>query len=105
MFLRSGKEKQISLKSSPKRKSLKRKLQKSPRPKSPATPTSFDNIYLNTKSPASYSSNVKAFVQQKRSISVHKRRIDNFSRRQIIVPGPYHSISCDLIDYSMYKVE
>lgn len=62
----------------------------------------FDDIYLDTKNPASYSSSVKSFMNQKTSISLHKRRIRNFKRRKIIVPGPYHSISCDLIDYSMY---
>lgn len=63
----------------------------------------YDDIYLDVKNPASYSSNVKAFVEQKASISLHKRRIRNFERRQIIIPGPFHSISCDLIDYSMYS--
>jgi len=65
--------------------------------------TDYNDIYLDVKNPASYSSNVKAFVQQKASISLHKRKIKNFKRRKIIVPGPYHSISCDLVDYSMYS--
>ena len=42
-------------------------------------------------------------MAQKRSISLHKRKIRNFRRRPIIVPGPYHSISADLIDYQMYS--
>ena len=63
------------------------------------------DIYLDPKNPASYSSNVKAFMQQHASISVHKRRIRNFTRRKIIVPGPFHSISCDLIDYTMYGAQ
>lgn len=65
--------------------------------------SSFDDIYKDTKNPASYSSNVRAFMNQKRSISIHKRRIKNFTRRQIIVPGPFHSISADLIDYQSYS--
>ena len=65
--------------------------------------SSFDEIYKDTKNPASYSSNVRAFMNQKRSISIHKRRIKNFTRRQIIVPGPFHSISADLIDYQSYS--
>ena len=31
----------------------------------------FEDIYLDTKNPASYSSNVKAFFAQKNSISLH----------------------------------
>lgn len=65
----------------------------------------YNDIYLDVKNPASYSSNVKAFVEQKKSISLHKRRINNFVRRKIIIPGPFHSISCDLIDYSMYSTK
>ena len=67
----------------------------------PAPPVSYEDIYLDTENPASYSSNVHAFMSQKRSISLHKRKIRNFKRRPIIVPGPYHSICADLIDYSM----
>ena len=40
-------------------------------------------------------------MNQKKSISVHKKRVKNFKRRQIIVPGPFHTISADLIDYQM----
>lgn len=65
--------------------------------------SSFDEIYKDTKNPVSYSSNVRAFMNQKRSISIHKRRIKNFTRRQIIVPDPFHSISADLIDYQSYS--
>lgn len=68
----------------------------------PKENTDYNDIYLDTKNAAAYSSNVKAFVSQKSSISLHKKRIRNFTRRQIIVPGPYHSVSWDLIDYSMY---
>ena len=63
--------------------------------------SSFDDIYTDPKNPASYSSNVRNFMNQKRSISLHKKRIKNFKRRQIIVPGPFHTISADLIDYQM----
>ena len=63
----------------------------------------FDDIYLDEKNAASYSSNVKAFMSQKRSISLHKRKIRNFPRRPIIVPGPFHSISADLIDYQQFS--
>ena len=42
------------------------------------------------------------FINQKESISLHKKKIRNFKRRSIIVPGPFHSISCDLIDYQQY---
>ena len=42
-------------------------------------------------------------MNQKASISVHKRRIENFKRRPIVVPGPFHSVSADLIDYSKYS--
>ena len=80
--------------------------QQAPRPKSPSstqTPSDLNNIYLDIKNPVSYSSNVREFLRQKTSISVHKRRIENFKRRQIIVPGPFHSVSADLIDYSKYS--
>ena len=63
--------------------------------------SSYNDIYTDLKNPASYSSNVRSFMSQKKSISVHKKRIKNFSRRQIIVPGPFHTISADLIDYQM----
>ena len=42
-------------------------------------------------------------MAQKKSISLHKRKIRNFSRRPIIVPGPFHSISADLIDYQRFS--
>ena len=42
-------------------------------------------------------------MNQKRSISLHKKKIKNFKRRQIIIPGPFHTISADLIDYQMIK--
>ena len=73
-----------------------------PRPTA-AQPASFDDIYVDSKNPASYSSNVKAFMAQKKSISLHKRKIRNFPRRPIIVPGPFHSISADLIDYQRFS--
>lgn len=63
----------------------------------------FNDIYTDPKNPASYSSNVRSFMNQKKSISVHRRRIKNFKRRQIIVPGPFHTISADLIDYQMLR--
>ena len=70
---------------------------------SPVPPVSYEDIYLDKENPASYSSNVHAFMSQKRSISLHKRKIRNFKRRPIIVPGPFHSICADLIDYQMYS--
>lgn len=42
-------------------------------------------------------------MNQKRSISLHRKRIKNFKRRQIIVPGPFHTISADLIDYQKIR--
>ena len=68
-----------------------------------AQPASFDDIYLDPKNAASYSSDVKAFMAQKKSISLHKRKIHNFPRRPIIVLGPYHSISADLFDYQQFS--
>ena len=63
----------------------------------------YNDIYRDIKNPASYSSNVKAFISQKESLSLHRRKIRNFKRRKIVVTGPFHSISYDLIDYSMYS--
>lgn len=77
-------------------------------PRQPQSPpkvaplVSYDDIYADPKNSASYSSNVKAFMAQKESISLHKRKIRNFPRRPIIVPGPFHSISADLIDYQRF---
>lgn len=68
-----------------------------------APPVSLNDIYLDTKNPASYSSSVKAFMAQTKSISLHKRKIRNFPRRPIIVPGPFHSISADLIEYQQFS--
>ena len=65
--------------------------------------SSFNDIYTDVKNPAAYSSNVRAFVNQKRSISLHKKRIKNFVRRQYIIPGPFHTISADLIDYQKFQ--
>ena len=73
------------------------------RPKAVDPAVSFNDIYADPKNPASYSSNVKAFMAQKQSISLHKRKIRNFPRRPIIVPGPYHSICADLIDYQRFS--
>ena len=42
-------------------------------------------------------------MAQKQSISLHKRKIRNFPRTPIIVPGPYHSICADLIDYQRFS--
>ena len=82
-------------------KAQKKISQKTPTPDRQVLSSSFDDIYTDPKNPASYSSNVRSFMNQKRSISVHKRRVKNFRRRQIIVPGPFHTISADLIDYQM----
>ena len=68
-----------------------------------AQEVSYDDIYTDPKNKASYSSDVKAFMAQKKSISLHKRKIRNFLRRPIIVPGPFHSISADLIDYQRFS--
>ena len=44
----------------------------------PVPQVSFEDIYLDVKNPSSYSSNVHAFMAQKKSISLHKRKIRNF---------------------------
>ena len=78
---------------------------KKPKASTPTQPlqvnssSQLNEIYTDIKNPASYSSNVRAFFNQKRSISLHKKRIKNFVRRQYIIPGPFHTIAADLIDY------
>ena len=62
----------------------------------------LNSIYTDTNDPASYSASVSAFIQTKRSLSVHKRKLKNFKRRKWIVPGPYQTICADLIDYQQY---
>ena len=44
-----------------------------------------------------YSRNVKQFIQQHRSSSLHKNIVKNFKRRQWVIPAMLHTISCDLI--------
>lgn len=34
---------------------------------------------------------------------MHKKRIKNFPRRKWIVPGPYHTIAADLVDYQKHS--
>ena len=63
----------------------------------------LNSIYTDTSNPASYSASVAAFLQSKRSLSVHKRKLRNFKRRKWIVPGPYQTICADLIDYQQYS--
>ena len=65
----------------------------------------LNNIYTNINNYASYSADVASFLQQKRSLSLHKRRLKKFPRRKWIVPGPYHTIAADLIDYQQYGRE
>ena len=101
MNLRSRK---IPEKRSERNENVEELPQQAQSPVRPVTPPVFyDDIYTDTKNPASYSSNVKAFMAQKQSISLHKRKIRNFARRPIIVPGPYHSICADLIDYQRFS--
>jgi len=59
----------------------------------------LNNIYTNINNYASYSADVASFLKQKKSLSVHKRKRKIFPRRKWIVPGPYHTICADLIDY------
>ena len=88
----------------PEKKKDERENENQVRPqKAVVPPVSYDDIYRDSKNPASYSSNVKAFMAQKKSISLHRRKIRNFQRRPIIVPGPFHSISADLIDYQRFS--
>ena len=88
----------------PEKKNDERENENQVRPqKAVVPPVSYDDIYRDSKNPASYSSNVKAFMAQKKSISLHRRKIRNFPRRPIIVPGPFHSISADLIDYQRFS--
>ena len=88
----------------PEKKKDERENENQVRPqKAVVPPVSYDDIYRDSKNPASYSSNVKAFMAQKKSISLHRRKIRNFPRRPIIVPGPFHSISADLIDYQRFS--
>lgn len=44
-----------------------------------------------------------AFLRHKASLSIHKRKIKNFKRRSWIVPGPFHTLTADLIDYQQYS--
>ena len=65
----------------------------------------LDEIYTNIENPASYSASVKAFLNQKSSLSLHKRKRKNFKRRKWIVPGPFHTICADLIDYQQFSYQ
>ena len=67
-------------------------LRRAQSPPKVAPQVSFDDIYADTGNAASYSSNVKAFMAQKKSTSLHKRKIRNFPRRPMIVPGPYQFV-------------
>ena len=85
------------------KKTKQKAVPKSPTQELQVTSSSYNDIYTDPKNPASYSSNVRSFMNQKRSISLHRKRIKNFKRRQIIVPGPFHTISADLIDYQKIR--
>ena len=64
-----------------------------------------NEIYTNLDNTASYSASVKSFINQKKSLSLHKKKIKNFTRRKWNVPGPFHTICADLIDYQQYSYQ
>jgi len=55
-----------------------------------ATDLDLNHIYTNIDNHASYSADVAAFLKEKKSLSVHKRKLKNFPRRKWIVPGLMH---------------
>ena len=72
-----------------------------------ATPEMTENeiinqIYSNPKFPSSYSSNLKKFIRQKESLSLHKQRRKRFRRRQVYVGGPWSEIQADTIHFREY---
>ena len=63
----------------------------------------LNEAYTNLDNSLSYSANVKAFLSTKKSISVHKRKLKRFPRRKWLIPGPFHTIASDIIDYQQYS--
>ena len=56
--------------------------------------------WTNLDNAASYSGNVEAILDRAiPTYTVHRPKRNNFKRRAVVVPGPFHSAQTDLIDY------
>ena len=61
------------------------------------------DLYTNLYYPHGYTGNIKNLKETLdtfNAYSLHKPRRKNYSRRPTFVPGPFHSIQADLIEYS-----
>lgn len=52
----------------------------------------LNELYTNPTVPSGYSGDLKKFIMQKESISRHKRKINIFKRRKVVVFGPWVAI-------------
>ena len=62
----------------------------------------LNEIYTNPNFPSAYSGDLKKFLQQKESLSRHRKRRHVFKRRQVKVGGPYSAVQADTIFYRDY---
>ena len=65
----------------------------------PVANPDLEELYNNPNLPTSYSGDLQKYIQQKESISVHKKKINIFKRRQIFVIGPWVAIQADTAFY------
>ena len=65
----------------------------------PVANPDLEEIYTNPNLPTSYSGDIQKYIQQKESISLHKKKINIFKRRQIFVIGPWVAIQADTAFY------
>ena len=69
--------------------------------------TSLYDLYTNLYYPHGYTGSVKNIQNTLNTFSaysLHKQRRKNFKRRRMFVPGPFHSVQADLIEYSNAKM-
>lgn len=73
----------------------------------PTRTTNLYDLYTNLYYPHGFtgsSRNIKETLNTFSGYSLHKPRRKNFKRRRTFVPGPFHSVQSDLIEYSNNKM-
>ena len=75
------------------------------RPLYPSTTNSdqLNDLYKNLAFVPSFSGNTQELVNTIETYSLHRPRRKKFKRRLTYVPGPYHTLQADLVDYRAYN--
>lgn len=63
----------------------------------------LNDLYKNLAFVPAYSGNAQELVNTIETYSVHRPKRKKFKRRTTYVPGPYHTLQADLVDYKAYS--